>query len=260
MAAKKDLGKLTVDQFRRTVAQLPEMKASMAELPELLRTATSEKIRSALHAGVYWAPLYELPMAQHAAFGLYLLGQKERILEIAKEEDPQEAFLRYIDEDESLRVRGPEGEELNLGVVLAVLVSFQRTVLSIMLYKRSMSALVEEVREGEDDSLFLAVRVDRAAMACPTIAQRISKAELLGEKRFFERLRSALKGPSKKHWDAYADLRFSLMVLRELGMDSMSDAELEHLLVDVLQVYPKTFTARKNLRKQYYESKRIRKL
>ena len=53
-------------------------------------------------------------------------------------------------------------------------------------------------------------------------------------------------------------MRYSLAVLRELGFDAMSDAELEHLLVDVLKVYPKSWSARKNLRKQYTESKKIR--
>jgi len=46
-------------------------------------------------------------------------------------------------------------------------------------------------------------------------------------------------------------------MLREMGVDRLSDGDLEHLLVDVLKVYPKTAGARKNLRKQYYESQKI---
>jgi hypothetical protein len=122
-----------------------------------------------------------------------------------------------------------------------------------------MSALIEDARAGDDDALFNAIRLDRSALACPTNFARISKAEGLDEKRFFERLRSALKGPSKKHWESYRGLRYALVVLREFGLDSLSDAELEHLLVDVLEVYPKSFSARKNLPKQYYESKKIAK-
>lgn len=257
---EKKYGKLTSDQFKRAIARLPEIKASIKELPELLRSASSRAIRDALDGGMYWSALYELPLAQHSAFGLYLLGQKDRLLDIAKAEDPHEAMLRFVEGEEELEGRGQDGEDLDLATALAVLVSFQRTVLSIMLYKRSMSALVSEIREGNDESLFLAVRVDRTALTSPTVAQRIAKAEIRGEKHFFARLRSSLKGPSKKHWEAYADLRFSLVLLREMGLDSMSDAELEHLLVDVLQVYPRTWSARKNLRKQYYESKRIRNL
>jgi hypothetical protein len=257
---EKEYGKLSAEQFKRAVAQLPELKGTIKELPELLRSASSEKIRAALDEGIYWAALYELPFAQHMAFGLYLLGQKDRLLEIAQHQDPEEAMLRFLESREDIDGKGPDGQELSLGTALAVLVSFQRSVLSIMLYKRSMSALIEEAREGQDDSLFDAVRVDRAALGCPTIALRVSRAEVMGDKHFFNRLRRSLKGPSQKHWEALKDLRFSLVVLRELGLDSMSDAELEHLLVDVLRVYPKSSSARKNLRKQYYESKRIKRL
>jgi hypothetical protein len=255
---KKEYGKLSADQFRRLIRQLPETRASAEELPELMRTATSEKVRAVLDEGIYWAAFYELSFAEHLALGLHLLGQGDRIIEIAKLEDPQEAMLRWAEEDVDSLIE--KGKEFTLAGVLAAVVSLQRSVFSLMLYKRSMSALLAEVREGSDDALFQAVRVDRSALACPSIAVRISKAEMLGQKRFFERLRSAVKGPSRKHWEGYSDLRYSLAVLREMGFDSMSDAELEHLLVDVLKVYPKSFTARKNLRKQYYESKKIRNL
>ena len=254
--AEKEYGKLSADQFRRFIGKLPELRAGAKDLPDLLRSATSDKVRAVLDEGIYWAAFYELPFVTHIALIFCLLGQKDRVIELAKLEDPQEAMLQWMDED--VEPAGPDGAELDLGGVLAAVVSMQRTVLSIMLYRRSMSALIEEVRDGNDESLFQAVRIDRSAMACPSIALRISKAELLGERRFFERLRSALKGPSKKHWEAYSDLRYSLAILREMGFDSMSDAELEYLLVDLLKVYPKTWSARKNLRKQYYESKKIK--
>jgi hypothetical protein len=255
---EKQYGKLSEEQFRRLIGKLPEIRAGARELGEELRSATPEKVRAMLDEGIYWAAFYELPFVQHVALGLYVLGQGERVIEFAKSEDPQEAMLRFMDSAEDLEPIGPDGQELDLAAALSAVVSMQHTILSIMLYQRSMSALVAEAREGNDDSLFQAVRIDRSAMTCPSIAMRISKAQLLGEKRFFERLRSALKGPSKKHWEAYSDLRYSLAVLRELGFDAMSDAELEHLLVDVLKVYPKTWSARKNLRKQYTESKKIR--
>ena len=254
----KEYGKLTADQFRRLIGELPELRAGVKELPDLLRAASSEKVREVLKGGIYWAAFYELTFSKHVALGLYLLGQSERIVEIAKAEDPQEAMFRWAEEDAGNLMA--DGSEIDLGSVLAATVSMQRSIFSLMLYKQSMSALVEEAREGDEDALFKAVRVDRSALACPSIAMRIAKAELLGEKRFFERLRSALKEPSRKHWEYYSDLRYSLAVLREMGFDSMSDAELEHLLVDVLKVYPGSFTARKNLRKQYYESKKIRNI
>jgi hypothetical protein len=137
--------------------------------------------------------------------------------------------------------------------------SVQRTILSVMLFQRSMSGLIQEVREsGNLDSLFNAVRVDRAVVACPTIADKIAAAQLRNDKQFFLRLRNALKGPTQKHWAAYCDLRYSLFALRELGLDGLSDDQLEKLLVHNLKVYPNTPAARKNLRAQYQQSKKIK--
>ena len=137
--------------------------------------------------------------------------------------------------------------------------SLQRSVLSIMLFQRSISGLVQEVREHDDlDALFNAVRVDRTVMSCSTIADKIARAEIRGDKRFFLRLRNALKGPTQKHWAAYCDLRYSLVILRELGFDGLSDTQLENLLVHQLKVYPNTPSARKNLRAQYIQSKKFK--
>ena len=142
--------------------------------------------------------------------------------------------------------------------VIGLVFSVQRTILSIMLYQRSMSSLLQEVREQDShEALFKAVRVDRAALAAPTIADRIARAELRKDDTFFQHLRSALRGPQKKAWEAYYDLRYALAVLRELGFDRLSDAQLERLLVDTLHVYPNTPSARKNLRAQYQQSRKI---
>jgi hypothetical protein len=167
--------------------------------------------------------------------------------------DPQQHVLdnMYPPDDST----NPAFSEQDL---LGILFSLQRTILSVMLFQRSLSGLVQDVREtGNLDSMFNAIRVDRAVMSCSTFADRIARAELVGDKRFFLRLRNALKGPTQKHWHAYCDLRYSLFVLRELGFDGMSDAELEKLLVQTLKVYPNTPGARKNLRKQYQQSKKL---
>jgi len=49
---EKEYGKLSTDQFKRALAQLPEVKATIKELPELVRTTTSEKLRAALDDGL----------------------------------------------------------------------------------------------------------------------------------------------------------------------------------------------------------------
>ena len=106
-------------QIRRLIGRFPEMRESMRELPQVLRTTSSEKLKTVLKGGVLWAPMYELSFAQHVALGLYVLGQKDRIAEMAQAEDPR---------------RGCSGG------------STQRA-------QRSMSALIAEARDGDDESL-----------------------------------------------------------------------------------------------------------
>jgi hypothetical protein len=257
---QKEFGKLTEDQFRRFVRQLPEFRKEYAGFEQSMRAATPEKLRELLGDGIWWAPVYEVPFGIGLACLFYMLGETDRLKELAALPDPQEFLLREMEEGRELDWDGGPNKQFSISDLLALSVGLQRNVLSIMIYKRTMSALVAEVREGNDNSLFDAVRLDRSAVSCPTIASRITRAELLGEKRFFQRLRNALKGPTRKHWESYQDLRYSLALLREMGFDKLSDAELEHLMVDVLGVYPKSFAARKNLRKQYYESKKFKTL
>ncbi|MBX9810951.1 MAG: hypothetical protein K2Y16_04975 [Burkholderiales bacterium] len=257
---EKQYGKLTADQFRRLIRKLPEFRSESKAFHEELRAASPEKLREVLGDGIWWAPLYEMPFAEVVALMVCAIGQADYLKEAVQSPDPQEIVLAEWEKLADSADMEHVPKDVTKADLIAIASALQRNVLSIMLYKRSLCSLVAEAKEGNDSALFEAVRVDQSAVTCPTLAVRITRAVLLGEKQFFIRLRSALKGPSRKHWEGYQDLRYSLAILREMGFDQLSDAELEHLLVDVLKVYPKTYTARKNLRKQYTESKKIKGL
>jgi hypothetical protein len=257
---EKEYGKLTEDQFKRLVRKLPEIRKQEGALQEAFRSASKEKLKEILGDGVWWAPLYELSLVQGLGLLFHVLDKAEWLKNIAQSPDPQEEALKEIYSEEEWEWNGGPGGMYSKGDVIALLIALQRNILSIMVYKRSLSSLIEEAREGNDKCLFDAIRLDRTIVTGLTAAARISKAELLGEKRFFIHLLAALKGPSKKHWEGYKDLRYSLAILRDLGLKDLSDSQMEHLLVDVLKVYPKTYAARKNLRKQYSESKSMKTL
>jgi hypothetical protein len=253
---QKEYGKLTAEQFKIMVSKLPEVRSQRHELTDLMKSRSKEKLDELLGNNFCWAIVYELPFIEHIAWLLAALDKVEFVKAAVLAADPQQAVLDNFDVDDG-DWQGGVGGYFTKADLIGLVASLQRTILSIMIYQRSLSGLVEEVRQGNEDSLFDAVRLDRSIVACPTIAARISRAELLGEKRFFLRLRKALKGPSQKHWEAYQDLRYALYTLRELGFDKLSDEQLENLLVHQLKVYPNTFNAKRNLRKQYSESKKI---
>lgn len=255
----KRFGKLSVEQFQKLVDKLPEVKGQRQEMARLLSEMPEGRFDALMGDDFNWGVLYELPFLQHIALAFVAFGRADWLHAAASSPDPQQYVLDAIDRDDE----GP-GEllfDVQKGHLVALVYSLQRTILSILLYQRSLSGLVQEVREtGNLDALFNAVRVDRAVMSCPTIANRIARAELRGDKHFFLRLRNALKGPLHKHWEAYCDLRYSLAVLRDLGFDKLSDDQLEQLLVHDLKVYPNTPTARKNLRAQYQQSRKLKTL
>jgi len=175
----------------------------------------------------------------------------------AQSDDPTQAAFSMFQNVKYETWKGGLDGLFEIGDVVALFTALRRNVLSIMLFHRTLNAMVDEVRNGNDDSLFDAVRIDRSIITCPTFALRISKAEIRNDKKFFIRLRSSLKGPSKKHWEAYKDLRYAFFILRESGFNQMSDAQLEELLVHQLKLYPDAPGARKNLRKQFTESKKF---
>ena len=255
--AEKEYGKLSLDQFKRITKELPEIRNQMQELPDLIRSTPKQKIDELLDKEFYWAEVYELPFHYQIALLFCALGRVQQLKEIANSPDPQQAAIEMMDSDDVDDWNGGEGGVFEKKHIIVLTVAMQRNILCIMLFHRTLDQLVDDVRKGKDTSLFQAVRVDRSIVACPTFADRIARAELENDKMFFLHLRSSLKGPSKKMWEAYKDLRYALYMLRELGFDKMSDVQLEDLLVHKLKLYPPIFSARKNLRKQFAESKKI---
>jgi hypothetical protein len=254
---EKEFGRLSLEQFQRLIKQLPEVRGEMVELSSLIKSASPKKLVELFGDGFHWAVVYELAFIETITFLFVVFGRVQKLLEIAQATDPQEELMKWGDTEELADWGGGEGGLFGEKAIVGLTVVMQRNILSIMLFHRTLCALVEEVRQGVDESLFLAVRVDRSIVACPTFANRIARAELENDKPFFLRLRSALKGPSKKHWEAYRDLRYALFLLRELGFDQMSDAQLEDLLVHKLKLYSPSAGARKNLRKQFAQSKKF---
>lgn len=254
---KKEYSKLSLEQFKQLISELPEIRNQMNELPELLNSTSKDKIKEILNQGLYWAIGYELSFQDLLALLICALGCHQELHNAAQSDDPTQAAFGMFQNVEYETWKGGLGGMFEIGDVIALFTALRRNVLSIMLFHRTLNAMVDEVRKGDDDSLFNAVRIDRSIITCPTFALRISKAEIKNDKKFFIRLRSSLKGPSKKHWEAYKDLRYAFFVLRESGFNQMSDAQLEELLVHQLKLYPDTPGARKNLRKQFTESKKF---
>jgi len=254
---KKEYDKFSLEEFKQLIGELPDIRNQMKELPDLLNSAPNEKVKEVLDQGLYWAAFYELSFQESLALLICVLGCHRELHKAAQSDDPTQAAFNMFQNVEYESWEGGLNGMFEMGDVVALFTVLQRNILAIMLFHRTLDALVDEARDGNDDSFFNAVRIDRSIITCPTFALRIAKAEIKKDKKFFFRLRSSIKGPSKKHWESYKDLRYAFYILRESGFNQMSDVQLEELLVHQLKLYPNTPSARKNLRKHFTESKKF---
>jgi hypothetical protein len=254
---QKEFGKLSHNQFAELVCRLPEVRGQMRELPELLRSK-KDRLNDLFGDGdCSWGSIYELPFLEQMAFLFVLIGLHIPLHEAAQSEDPQEEVLRWGRNNSSLDTWFDANEQnIEKKHLLWLAIVLQRNILSIMLYHKSMGALVEEVRQGNDLALFDAVRIDRSVLLAAPCANRLSRAEMLNEKDFLRHLRSAIKGPTKKHMAAIQDLRYSIVALRECGFDRFTDQDLERLFIGT-RLYPGSAGALKNIRKHIQLARKI---
>lgn len=207
----------------------------------------------------FYSHAYELPFIQHLSLVVVALNRHGDVHQLAASPDPQQAVLELIRGRDDVDDK-PQNPAFDVEDVVTLVYSLGRTIQSMATYGRSISSLLQDVRENNNhDSLFKAIRMDRAVIGCPTVMKLIARAQIRDNKAFFKRLRSALDGPSKKEWAGLAQMRYAFVLLREMGINDLSEAALEGLMVDKLKVYkaPKG-DARKNLRAHYRQSRKIK--
>lgn len=252
---QKEYGKLTAEQFRAFVDQLPLFQDMAVELDKLMQETPSEKWKALFTNDYSWVWVYELPLTVHVAITLYAMNLSAWVTEVATAPDPQQRILDDFAKETSSDFHPDIEVQHGIGLV----VSMVRTMQSVSLFGRSLSALIQDVREENDlDSLFKAIKVDRSIVSCPTAADCIAKAELRNDKAFFRRLSNAFKGPSQKEWAGLAGMKLSFHVLREFEQNDLSDDELEQLMVHTLDVYKDVPGARKNLRMHYQNFRKFK--
>ena len=256
----KEYGKLTADQFHELLQALPGLLGMLREMnAHIARTPTS-KLDSVMSGdyGLY-SHVYELTFNEHLSFVIVGLNRSDEVKAMASSPDPQAAVLELLRKRDEADNK-PQNPDFDEDEIVTLVYSLGRSIQSMATYGRSISSLLQDVRENNNlDSLFKAIRMDRAVVGCPTAMKSIARAQIKDNKTFFKSLRSALAGPSKKEWAGLDQMRYAFLMLREMGMDDLSELELEELMVDKLKVYKTSKgDARKNLRVHYRQSRKIK--
>jgi hypothetical protein len=255
----KEYGKLSSAQFAEFICYVPKLLELIRSLSTHMAKVSASRFDELLPStyGDY-CHVYEESFIRHLSIVVVVMNRHLDLRDIAKAQDPQEAILdilRNMNEPDDDR---PLFEGVDESMAMALIYSIGQTVTSMATCGRSISGLLHDARErGDLDALFKAIRMDRAVIGCPTAMQLIARAQLRNNKAFFTRLRSALAGPGKKQWEGLHPMRYAFILLNEMGIHDLSDAQLETLMVDTLKAYPKSPSARKNLRAQYRNFRKL---
>ena len=186
-----------------------------------------------------WTSIYLLSYPEHLILFFHTFGLLESVL-ATMQTDNTNTKIKVIEFLESLDEYTEDDlpNDQSLDSAFVVFYPLMKSLTSWMNYGKTLSTLVQEASEGNNKSLFKAVRVDRAIIACPPIAHRIAKAEMKGDERFFKKPRNALTGKLlvNTNLDTF---RFLILALNEAGgLSSLSENERYQLFCEELNVYP----------------------
>ena len=191
MADKKELGKLSLGQFKRFIP-LYTLAKSQKDLFSLIRNEQPSKYKLLLKNIIPWSVFYELPTVHFYALFLHTVGLPDLLSGFGKAADPQEAVISYMESDIDLPSKIDELTIEKYGILFSMSMAVVKDLETCQQFNMHMHDLINQAKVG-DKALFDAIRVDRSAINCPTIAKRIAEAELDNDGNFFDLLSKAIK-------------------------------------------------------------------
>lgn len=215
-----------------------------------------EKLLCGDTAQFAWCYLYELPIRGHIYQALTDIAQNfEGMLDPLQipswlnqiatspsqaREIPKVVDLvkQYFDEMEDPSKEQAEKMRPMLANTFGKAWSMYNALRCVLYHGCFLNELIDRVRTGNDKALFDAIRIDPTVICCTSVSQRISKATLLQDNRFFAKLKASLNGKLAKREQAnFQKMRLVLEILHEAGATRLNDAQLHDLFVEELKLY-----------------------
>ncbi|OAI12117.1 hypothetical protein A1507_19205 [Methylomonas koyamae] len=240
--ATKEFGKTTFDQLVQLIELVNSQSALKAEFFDIIK-GQPDVLRNIFDSDFAWAEGYELSLLEQIAVFSVVSGFNQALAEIASADDPQAAAMEAFHEDDSSSYYpGLDDDEEQRKTILATLMPITKSLESIRLYGLSINDLVARIQrrdQSSDAAIFKVLRIDRSAVSCPCIADRIALAEIEDDQAFFKKLKNALSGPPLKPRDEYGVVRYVLYLLNEDGiLDQLSPKDRYQLFCERLAIYP----------------------
>jgi hypothetical protein len=241
---EKEFGKLSKQQLRSFYAQYYSLDHTIEDFDNLLKEK-SDNFLTVFKLMPPWSGYYELEFSN--LIGLFILaaGLSERVHACAKENDPQQAFLDYLDSNPDFPIPEDDLTDEMKGQFMACLFAITNNIMSLRIHSLTLNELVARAREDDDESIFKAVLIDRSVVGTPTVLKRIALAQIMNDESFMNQLTKAItRTKPRRPLKEYDDLRYMFEVIDEsIGIENLTHDKLYDLLVVDLELYPNEFSS-----------------
>lgn len=236
------LGKLSSEDIRLLLTLLPVLERERDEALTLVREKQT-KIFHKDHQKTYWSDSYEMPFTQHLAQLAVALGIEDSVRAVGTAARPiqvaVESLHEFEKELEATEFTQEDDAQIlqSMPVLLSWLNSISNSFRCLLVFGCYLNELIARVREGDDQALLDAVRIDQTVLGCPSVMSRMSRAIILDEQKFLEKVRKAMLGKfTIREQKNYQQMRLVLQVLLEAGAPKLTPEDLHELFVGELNL------------------------
>ncbi|MBE0472205.1 MAG: hypothetical protein IBX55_22195 [Methyloprofundus sp.] len=209
-----------IDAFRSIPNEFPSLlssgKINVNEIPE-------------------WYPYYEITMGQLFYEFINITNMHSEIHDFIFTDNPAQAALDIANQD---TLTSPP-KNLNLEKFVAILYALIKTYESVLYHQQTIHQLLKKIQTGLDTTdklLHKIIQIDKTAIYCKPIQQRIHQAQITGDEKFFKKLATAFKPRVLPEPSQDATLTFIIFFLLDIGeYQKMSEAERFELLIQFKQ-------------------------
>ncbi len=239
-------GGLNLSSLKKFRLVFPKGRQLFEEVRALSR-AKRDNVESHLSPDFAWAELYELNIKEMNILSLAAMGLLDMLIQTAQTGSDLNQFII----EETIRSSETENEggtwsgghegqftEADMFAVYYANIYSMRCLGIYGHYLNDLVSIVGKGGEGSDEAFFKAVTIDRSVLTCSAFAARLARAEFFDDKKFFLRLRKAIKGKPHDNLLVHQDLRLILQLLHEtqsLNALTLSDADV--LFIKELKLY-----------------------
>jgi len=140
-------------------------------------------------------------------------------------------FLNNIDEINEEDAVEEEIEHMRKSIVISKVIGSINSAISQISHQKDMHELLNNIKKGDDKSIFKAITIDKTLVSSELVKNRIAQAQITGDNKFLKKLANAIdKRPLEgvgQHGRTYAVLN---LFWSDIELYKLNNQELYHFL------------------------------